>query len=50
MSAGKGDKARPVDGEKYRSNYDRIFNKKQEVEKTKKRQKRKFDTPTKSGN
>ena len=28
MSAGKGDKPRKVDGEKYRSNYDRIFGKK----------------------
>jgi hypothetical protein len=27
--AGKGDKPRKVDGEKYRSNYDRIFGKKQ---------------------
>jgi len=27
MSAGKGDKPRPVDGEKYRSNYDKIYNK-----------------------
>jgi hypothetical protein len=25
MSAGKGDSPRPVDGEKYRSNYDKIF-------------------------
>jgi hypothetical protein len=25
MSAGKGDKPRPVDGEKYRANYDTIF-------------------------
>ena len=25
MSAGKGDTARPVDGPKYRANYDRIF-------------------------
>jgi hypothetical protein len=29
MSAGKGDTPRPVDGEKYRENYDRIFMKKQ---------------------
>ena len=28
MSAGKGDKPRPVDGDKFRSNYDRIFGKK----------------------
>lgn len=28
MSAGKGDKPRPVDGEKFRSNYDKIFRKK----------------------
>ncbi len=28
MSAGKGDKPRKVDGEKYRSNYDQIFRKK----------------------
>lgn len=27
MSAGKGDKPRPVDGEKYRANYDAIFRK-----------------------
>jgi hypothetical protein len=27
MSAGKGDKPRKVDGEKYRSNYDKIFRK-----------------------
>ena len=27
MSAGKGDKPRPVDGEKYRANYDTIFRK-----------------------
>ena len=26
-SAGKGDSPRPVDGEKFRSNYDRIFSK-----------------------
>ena len=25
--AGKGDKYRPVNGKKYRGNYDRIFNK-----------------------
>jgi hypothetical protein len=25
MSAGKGDKPRPVNGDKYRSNYDKIF-------------------------
>jgi hypothetical protein len=25
MSAGKGDKPRPVDGEKYRANYEAIF-------------------------
>jgi len=35
MSAGKGDKPRKVDGEKYRSNYDRIFRKK--VKKTEKK-------------
>jgi hypothetical protein len=28
MSAGKGDKPRPVDGEKFRNNYDKIFRKK----------------------
>jgi hypothetical protein len=33
MSAGKGDKPRKVDGEKYRSNYDRIFKKKKSAEK-----------------
>lgn len=27
MSAGKGDKPRKVDGEKYRNNYDKIFRK-----------------------
>ena len=27
MSAGKGDKPRPVDGDKFRSNYDAIFRK-----------------------
>lgn len=27
MSAGKGDTPRPVDGGKYRENYDRIFHK-----------------------
>lgn len=27
MSAGKGDKPRPVDNELYRSNYDKIFRK-----------------------
>lgn len=27
-TAGKGDKPRPVDGEKYRKNYDLIFRKK----------------------
>ena len=30
MSAGKGDKPRRVKGDKYRSNYDRIFGKKAE--------------------
>jgi hypothetical protein len=30
MSAGKGDKPRPVDGDKYRENYDRIFGKKKD--------------------
>jgi hypothetical protein len=28
MSAGKGDTARPVNGAKYRANYDRIFSSK----------------------
>jgi hypothetical protein len=38
MSAGKGDKPRKVDGEKYRSNYDRIFRKKpKKVKKTEKK-------------
>lgn len=27
MSAGKGDKPRPVDGDRYRANYDAIFRK-----------------------
>ena len=30
--AGKGDRPRPVDSEKYRENYDKIFNKKAEDE------------------
>jgi len=33
-SAGKGDKARKVDSDKYRSNYDKIFKKKKDEEKS----------------
>jgi hypothetical protein len=31
MSAGKGDKPRPVDGQKFRSNYDDIFRKNEQA-------------------
>jgi hypothetical protein len=40
MSAGKGDKPRPVDGDKYRENYDRIFEKKKEQSKKRAKTKR----------
>jgi hypothetical protein len=39
MSAGKGDKPRPVDGDKYRENYDRIFSKKEKEKVDEKRKK-----------
>jgi hypothetical protein len=39
MSAGKGDKPRPVKGDKYRDNYDRIFSKKEKEKVDEKRKK-----------
>ena len=35
MSAGKGDKQRPADGEKYRSGHDRAFKPREGKQKTK---------------